>query len=56
MPPQLSLGVAQPTLFYLPHCPRSLNEALLRANWRPGALDRLFLVSNTFDTYMLQYA
>lgn len=53
---QLTLGVSAATLCFLPHCPRSVNEALLRANWRPGELDRLCLVSNTFETYLLQCA
>lgn len=53
---QMPLAMSEPTLCFLPHCPRSVNEALLRANWRPGELDRLLLVSNTFETYLLQCA
>ena len=50
----MPLALPCPTLCFLPHCPRSVNEALVRANWRPGELDRLLLVSNTFETYLLQ--
>ena len=35
-----SLQVDTPTFFYLPHCPRSVFEQLLRANWSPNGLVR----------------
>ncbi|KAM0903645.1 hypothetical protein ACQ4PT_018531 [Festuca glaucescens] len=47
--------VAEPTLFYMPHCEASLYDALLDANWEPRAqLSRVCLLGNSFRRYALQ--
>lgn len=38
-------------LVVMPHCPRELYEAVLRANWRAVALRRLYLLGNSFAAY-----
>lgn len=40
----------QPTLFYLPHCPKQLTNNLLWTNWNPANLQNLTLISNSFKT------
>lgn len=40
-----------PTLVYMPHCPRELYEALLRANWDRQQLQTLVLCGNELDMY-----
>ena len=41
---------SQPSLVFLPHCPRQLTNNLLWSNWSPGRLLNLVLVSNSFST------
>jgi len=38
-----------PTLFYLPHCESRLCDALLAANWSPGALSKVLILGNSFS-------
>lgn len=40
-----------PTLVYMPHCPRSLFDDLLRKNWSVEALKRLVILGNRLDMY-----
>ncbi|KAM0919542.1 hypothetical protein ACQ4PT_008135 [Festuca glaucescens] len=47
--------VAEPTLFYMPHCEASLYDALLDANWEPRTqLSRVCVLGNNFRRYALQ--
>uniref|UniRef100_A0ACD5W7I0 Uncharacterized protein n=1 Tax=Avena sativa TaxID=4498 RepID=A0ACD5W7I0_AVESA len=47
--------VADPTLFYMPHCEAALYDALLAANWEPRAqLRRVCVLGNSFRRYALQ--
>lgn len=41
----------EPTLVYMPHCPKELYEALLRANWNENRLRQCILVGNTLEHY-----
>ena len=43
--------LSEPTLVYMPHCPKELYEALLRANWRKEALERIILCGNELSLY-----
>lgn len=43
--------LSEPTLVYMPHCPKELYEALLRANWRKEALERVILCGNELSLY-----
>lgn len=43
----------QPTLAYMPHCPKELYESLLRANWAKHRLEQLVLCGNDMDNYPL---
>ncbi|GAA5837577.1 hypothetical protein JCM9279_006796 [Rhodotorula babjevae] len=46
------LCLDRPTLLYVPHGPRTLFEALLRANWTsPAQLERVILLANRLDLY-----
>lgn len=45
-----------PTFVYMPHCPKELYEALLRANWDKNALERLVLCGNELSMYTLDMA
>lgn len=40
----------QPTLFYLPHCPKQIINNLLFTNWDPENIQNLFLVCNSFSS------
>ena len=49
---QYPLHLDRPTLLYIPHGPRTLFEALLRANWSsPAQLERVILLANRLDLY-----
>ncbi|KAM0756318.1 hypothetical protein T439DRAFT_26445 [Meredithblackwellia eburnea MCA 4105] len=39
------------TLLFMPHCPRSLFEELLRKNWNPSHLSRLIILGNRLEQY-----
>ncbi len=39
-----------PTLFYMPHCPKSLYNNLLYSNWSPSRLQNIILLGNSFST------
>lgn len=41
-----------PGLIYMPHCPRSLYESLIRANLEGGTLNNCFLIGNKLDFYV----
>ncbi|OAY85533.1 Protein SENSITIVITY TO RED LIGHT REDUCED 1 [Ananas comosus] len=43
--------VAEPTLFYMPHCEAALYDGLLEANWSPSALNRMVVLGNSFAEY-----
>ena len=43
--------LSEPTLVYMPHCPKELYEALLRANWKKEALDHIILCGNELSLY-----
>ncbi|CCJ31563.1 unnamed protein product [Pneumocystis jirovecii] len=43
----------QPVIFYMPHCPISLYELLLKENWSPKKLCNIFLIGNNLTTYDL---
>ncbi|BGP37827.1 hypothetical protein JCM10450v2_001759 [Rhodotorula kratochvilovae] len=46
------LRLSRPTLLYIPHGPRTLFEALLRANWTSASqLQRVILLANRLDLY-----
>ncbi|GAA5971481.1 hypothetical protein JCM21900_000917 [Sporobolomyces salmonicolor] len=51
LPAEYPLALPRPTLLYIPHGPRSLFDALLRANWSPAALERMILLGNRLDLY-----
>lgn len=42
-----------PTLAYMPHCPKELYDALLRANWSKDGLRRLVLCGNDLERYSM---
>lgn len=42
--------VAEPTLFYMPCCPRWLYHNLLAANWQPEALAKVAILGNSFNS------
>lgn len=46
-------SLPRPTFVYMPHCPRELYEALLRANWTHDALARIVLCGNDLSAYAL---
>lgn len=49
---QHPLRLDRRTLLYIPHGPRTLFEALLRANWTsPAQLERVVLLANRLDLY-----
>lgn len=37
------------TLFYLPHCPKQISNNLLWKNWSLKALEKVFLIGNSFS-------
>ena len=39
------------TLFYMPHCPYSLYNSVLWANWGQN-LSRLIIIGNSFNNYI----
>lgn len=39
-----------PTLFYLPHCPKQITNNLLFSNWCPEHIQNLFLICNSFKS------
>jgi hypothetical protein len=39
-----------PTLFYMPHCPKSLYNNLLYSNWSPDCLQSIIILGNSFST------
>ncbi|KAK3085062.1 hypothetical protein FSP39_023661, partial [Pinctada imbricata] len=41
--------VTEPTLFFMPHCSKSLCNNLLWANWSPWQLSNLVIVGNSFN-------
>eukprot|EP01060_Flectonema_neradi_P001704 TRINITY_DN11034_c0_g1_i1.p1 TRINITY_DN11034_c0_g1~~TRINITY_DN11034_c0_g1_i1.p1 ORF type:complete len:279 (+),score=25.92 TRINITY_DN11034_c0_g1_i1:94-930(+) len=41
------------TLFYMPHCCRSLYANLLISNWGVGQLSNIAIIGNTFSNYLL---
>lgn len=43
--------VEAPTIFYMPHCEAVLYDNLLRANWRPVALNQMVVLGNSFSEY-----
>ena len=54
---------SQPSLVFLPHCPKQMTNNLLFSNWEPGLLSNLSLISNsisninmTQDLYFIQTA
>ncbi|GAA5938728.1 hypothetical protein JCM3775_001974 [Rhodotorula graminis] len=52
LPSDHPLVLDRPTLLYIPHGPRTLFEALLRANWTsPAQLQRVVLLANRLDLY-----
>mmetsp|Transcript_17402 Transcript_17402/g.34171 ORF Transcript_17402/g.34171 Transcript_17402/m.34171 type:complete len:395 (-) Transcript_17402:140-1324(-) len=40
------------TLYYMPHCPATLYNNVLRANWSREALSRMLLVGNRLSVYV----
>jgi uncharacterized protein YejL (UPF0352 family) len=36
------------TVFWMPHCPKELYAAVLRANWSPTSLSRIIIIGNSF--------
>lgn len=54
LPTENSCGayeLSERTLVYMPHCPKELYEALLRANWRKEALEHIILCGNELGQY-----
>ncbi|GAA5890916.1 hypothetical protein JCM5296_001225 [Sporobolomyces johnsonii] len=51
LPADYPLPLSHPTLLYIPHGPRSLFNALLRANWSSSQLERMILLGNRLDLY-----
>ncbi|CAG8590354.1 2186_t:CDS:2 [Paraglomus brasilianum] len=43
--------ISQPTLFFMPHCPLSLYDNVLSANWEKHRLEQLIMIGNRFDFY-----
>jgi SRR1 len=37
-----------PTLYYLPHCPKQITNNLLYTNWNPENIQNVFLICNSF--------
>ena len=46
----------EPTFVYMPHCPKDMYEALLRANWHMDRLAQLVLCGNELSMYMTDMA
>ncbi|KAK6914049.1 SRR1-like domain [Dillenia turbinata] len=42
--------VKRPTLFFMPHAEKDLRASLLEANWCTSQINRMVLLSSTFDT------
>lgn len=40
----------EPTLYYLPHCPKQITNNLLYSNWNTKALKNLVLICNSFKS------
>ena len=40
---------SQPSLVFLPHCPKQMTNNLLFSNWEPRMLSNLFLISNSLS-------
>jgi hypothetical protein len=53
---QTSHTTLTPRLLFLPHCELWLYESIMGANWTPGSLPSLFMISNRFHTYSDKYA
>ncbi|GAA5984655.1 hypothetical protein JCM11641_004552 [Rhodosporidiobolus odoratus] len=52
LPAEHPLRLTRPTLLYIPHGPRTLFEALLRANWTSSEqLQRVIILGNRLDLY-----
>ncbi|WFD35814.1 hypothetical protein MCUN1_002682 [Malassezia cuniculi] len=45
-----SYTLDEPTIVYMPHCPKELYDALLRSNWS-GSLATHTVIGNDFDDY-----
>ena len=43
--------LSEPTLLYMPHCPRFLYDQLLQKNWSIEGLRRIVLLGNALDIY-----
>lgn len=48
---QYDFTLIEPTLLYMPYCPLSLYDDLLRLNWTPEGLSRIVLLGNRLDIY-----
>ena len=43
--------VERKTLFYMPHCGKSLYNNILKSNWNEEDLKRTIILGNSFDSY-----
>lgn len=45
--------VEQPTIFYLPHCPKQITNNLLSTNWSLERIQNLVLICNSFKSIIV---
>lgn len=50
---RFSTTAAQPSLYYLPHCPKALTNNLLLSNWTPEQLQNSVIVCNSFQALLV---
>lgn len=50
---RFSTTAAQPSLYYLPHCPKTLTNNLLLSNWTPEQLQNSVIVCNSFQALLV---
>lgn len=46
-----SYSFEKDSVFFMPHCPRTLYHNLLAANWKPDLLTNMFIIGNSFSAY-----
>jgi hypothetical protein len=44
------------TIFYMPHCPKSLYNNVLYSNWSPSLLNKIIIIGNSFKSLAFNYS